>query len=52
MQEDLEKLDTILAIIVPRKIQGGCFIKYNNKKHFPYNSNGEKKNYLIEMLSA
>ncbi|WP_314011675.1 hypothetical protein [Pseudostreptobacillus hongkongensis] len=43
MQEDLEKLDTILAIIAPRKIQSGYFIKYNNKKHFPYYSNGEKK---------
>lgn len=43
MQEDLEKLDTILAIIAPRKIQNGCFIKYNNKKYFPYDSNGEKK---------
>ena len=43
MQEDLEKLDTILAIIAPRKIQSGYFIKYNNKKHFPYDSNGEKK---------
>ena len=51
MQEDLEKLDTILAIIAPRKIQSCCFIKYNNKKHFPYDSNGEK-NFLIKMLSA
>ena len=43
MQEYLEKLDTILAIIAPRKIQSGCFIKYNNKKYFPYDSNGDKK---------
>ena len=47
MQENLKKLDTILAIITPRKIQSGYFTR--NTSHTTLT---EIKNYLIEMLSA
>lgn len=42
-QEDVEKLDSILAVLAHRVVQNGCFIKFKNKKYFPYNSDGEKQ---------